>query len=107
MPEHHDTTAQRLDRIEAKLDGAIASMNTSLTAQQTALSEHIRAADTSGMRAEADDMQRRIRGVEDFALEARVTTRTLMRIVQLTFGASLIGAVASILAIADLISRGH
>jgi hypothetical protein len=103
--ERRDTTAVRLDRIEVKLDAAIGSMNTALSAQQLALTEHVRASDAEQKRVDVDEVQRRLRAVEDFALETRVTTRTLIRMIQMTLGVSAVGAIASILAIADLLSR--
>lgn len=103
--ERRDTTAVRLDRIELKLDAAISTMNTTLGSQQMALAEHIKAADADRQRIDVDEVQRRLRAVEDFALETRVTTRTLIRMIQMTLGVSLVGAIASILAIADLLSR--
>ena len=45
------------------------------------------------------EIETRVRFLEDYTLEVRITTRTTMRIVQLTLGASGIAAVGSILAI--------
>jgi hypothetical protein len=103
--DRRDTTTLKLERIELKLDAAIGTMNTALGAQQMALSEHVRAAESDRQRLDVDEVQRRLRAVEDFALETRVTTRTLIRMIQMTLGVSLVGAIASILAIADLLSR--
>ena len=49
------------------------------------------------------EIETRVRFLEDYTLEVRITTRTTMRIVQLTLGASGIAAVGSILAILNAV----
>ena len=49
------------------------------------------------------EIEGKVRALEDFMLEVRITTHTTMRIVQLTLGASVIAASASILAIINAV----
>lgn len=49
------------------------------------------------------EIEGKVRALEDFMLEVRITTHTTMRIVQLTLGASVVAATASILAIINAV----
>ena len=73
----------------------------------TPMTEFVERRDPENNRREGDmrfvAMETRLRVLEDFMLEVRITTHTTMRIVQLTLGASGIAAVGSILAILNAV----
>ncbi len=92
--------AAAFGRLEGKLDAYIASHSTTHSGEQAAFSAHLIDAAQRNVRTETlPALESRVDVLEDW----RIEVRTLGTFIRLTFGSSLIAAVAAIAAIAKAV----
>lgn len=110
-------TTERLDRIWEDLAGLRADLTTFTTTQEATnaqFRDHVVRSEVNGVvhtdtfalvRRDVDAQASRLRALEDAHIEIVTTTRTVMRVVSLTLGASVLGIVLMLLNLWDLASH--